>query len=721
MHRPGGRLGGIELTPKQVKLGRFPHNPCSAFRMEMPPFLRFLLPGVLSAMVFAAGTQSAYSATVAIIDTGLDPGVVGGSLAGPGYDFFNNDAEAVDDEPGQHGTSAGVSAIQEAPNIRLLPVKAFGSDFETSSAILAQAFEYTAQQGVRAASHSIGSIVSTPLSALQALTNSGAILVVQAGNAGAAAPTGDARQVPNLGGRGIVAGGLSGDELWVASNRAGDLADYYVVADVHAPINGWVGTSMATPRVAAIAAAVGEAHPFLSPGQVVQIIFESAEDLGAPGVDAVYGHGRADFGAAMAAVGEGSIPSGGDEGGGGGGGGGGAGLALAAVAVGGAVAYSIYNKKDDLKKTIFVDKFGRGFNIDLAARASVRGNTPVFGLFNARHKPVSLMPLDETGQSLAFVSEPVEYDLMRPGTLSMDDPVDETRYIGFRQQLNHGPLNTTMALNADIAGEFGALAFDDDSSERPRARFINDRVFSTPVLGYSSRGSSVRFAWDGGQELSTHRLGLAVIDDQEEYGQESNSVLYENNMEREDYRLGFQLGALLEDGSLLGGASDGAFSADETNTYYIGVNGAWDLSEDVTLMGGYFQGMSKVKASANSLLDQFSEIRTEGYGLGLLVDSVFSPRDSFGIAWSSPMQTTGGSARLTLPVSQNRYTGDIGFERTTLSFEGADREKIVETYYSYNIGSRGDIFAHFSYTENPVTDPELSRDRTLYLGWRREF
>lgn len=685
--------------------------------MESVPVNKFF-PLLLSAALFSAVTQQSAANTVAIVDTGLNPSIVGGSLAGPGFDFFNNDAEAVDDEPGQHGTSSGLAAVQEAPNISLVPVKAYGSDFSTSSAILEQAFQFVAQQGVKAASHSIGSITSTPLAALQAVTNSGAVLVVQSGNAGASSPTGDARQVPNLGGRGIIAGGIIGDAPWPANNRAGDLANFYVVADVRGPINGWVGTSMATPRIAAIAAALGGSFPFLAPDQIVQIIFESAIDLGAPGVDTDYGWGLADFNLAQAAVGEGSVPS--ASGGGGGGGGGGTGLALAALGVGGAVAYTMFNKKEDLKKTIFVDKFGRAYNVDLSSRASTRSNTPVFSLFSARQNPVSLVPLDRDGNSLAFVEDPWAASLGQPESLSLEDPVDETRRIGFRHRYAQGAMDYTMALNSDLASEFGALAFRQDA-DQPASQFMYNQVFSTPVLGYSSQGSSFKLGWDGARDASSHRFGLSVIDEQAEHGLSSNSVLYENNLEKEDYRLGFQLGALMEDGNLFGGSADGAFSADQTNTYYLGVNGAWNLTRDITLMGGYFQGMSSVRENPNSLLDRFSDIRTEGYGVGLLVDNFLSSRGSAGVAWSSPMQATDGSVRLTLPTSQNRFTGDIGFESTTLSFEGADREKILEAYYSHDLGRKGDVFAHFSYTQNPVSEPDLASDHTFYLGWKRDF
>lgn len=690
--------------------------------------MKKLLSLAMSSLLFVGVTQQGLAANVATVDTGLDPGVLGGSIAGPGFDFFNNDDVATDDQPGQHGTSGGLSAVRAAPGIRLIPVKAYGSSFQTTSAILDQAFRFVAGSGALSASHSIGSITDTPTGALQAVTNAGIILVIQAGNAAAGGPTGDAAKVASLGGKGIVAGGTLNGSIWSASNRAGNLQDFFLVADVRAPINGWVGTSMATPKIAAIAAALREAYPFLSPQQVVQVMFDSARDLGRPGTDATYGQGEADFGAAMSAVGEGSIPTGGggDSGSGGGGGGGsGAGLAIGALAIGGAVAYSILNKKEDLKKTIFVDKFGRAFNIDLASRSTTTSNTPLFGLFNAQQQPLSVVPISrsstpsEFSQTLAFIDDPYASDRYELDPV-FGLAVDETRRIGFRHDLNSTTTQYAMGLNTDLSGEFGALSLAGDS--RPAAhtsRFLHDQVFTTPAMGFSAEGSSFRFGWN--EDDHSHRLGLSVIDDQEEYGIQSNSILYEGRVDRDRVKVGFQVGALVEDGNLLGGSSDGAFSADRSSTYYLGFNGSLDVTQNVSLIGGYFQGMTDVDASSISVLDEFSDLRTEGYGVGVLVDNALSPRGSFGLAYSSPMQTTSGSARLTLPTSQDRFTGAIGFESSTVSFADADREKIVEAYYGYELSSKSDVFAHFSYTRNPVSDTSLDSDGTFYLGWRQQF
>ncbi|MDQ0314452.1 S8 family serine peptidase [Amorphus orientalis] len=51
------------------------------------------------------------------------------------------------------------------------------------------------------------------------------------------------------------------------------------------------GTSMASPNVAGAIAVLIEAYPTFTPAEIVHILFTTAEDLGAPGVDAVFGWG----------------------------------------------------------------------------------------------------------------------------------------------------------------------------------------------------------------------------------------------------------------------------------------------------------------------------------------------------------------------------------------------------------------------------------------------
>ena len=51
------------------------------------------------------------------------------------------------------------------------------------------------------------------------------------------------------------------------------------------------GTSMAAPVVTGSIAFLMGAYPYMPPQEVVSLVFETADDLGDAGVDAVYGHG----------------------------------------------------------------------------------------------------------------------------------------------------------------------------------------------------------------------------------------------------------------------------------------------------------------------------------------------------------------------------------------------------------------------------------------------
>jgi subtilisin family serine protease len=62
------------------------------------------------------------------------------------------------------------------------------------------------------------------------------------------------------------------------------------------------GTSFAAPLVSGAAALVKSEWSWLDGGDVAEVLLSTAQDLGAPGVDPVYGHGLLDIGAAMAPI-----------------------------------------------------------------------------------------------------------------------------------------------------------------------------------------------------------------------------------------------------------------------------------------------------------------------------------------------------------------------------------------------------------------------------------
>jgi hypothetical protein len=110
------------------------------------------------------------------------------------------------------------------------------------------------------------------------------------------------------------------------------------------------GTSFAAPIVSGAVAVLKSAHPFLTGGEISRLLFATARDLGAAGVDEVYGHGMLDLEAASRPFGELSV--------------GGAGLSVAHVSDGSVVGAAIARANPSM---MFVDSFGRGFETKIAS------------------------------------------------------------------------------------------------------------------------------------------------------------------------------------------------------------------------------------------------------------------------------------------------------------------------------------------------------------------
>ena len=178
------------------------------------------------------------------------------------------------------------------------------------------------------------------LPALQYATAKGAIAVMSAGNDGNAVPASpansavltDAKGNLLLGGRAVIVGAVDTKNVIASfSNRAGHICqnvvsgsctdkvqikDYFLVATggstMYQPyaspntttgIGGGTGTSQSAALVSGGIGVIKQAWPTLKPEQIVQVLLKTATDLGAPGVDAVYGNGLMNLDAATRPLG----------------------------------------------------------------------------------------------------------------------------------------------------------------------------------------------------------------------------------------------------------------------------------------------------------------------------------------------------------------------------------------------------------------------------------
>jgi len=281
------------------------------------------------------GAPDAWSVTtgssdviIAVLDTGVDAGHpdLGGKVLA-GYNAITGTNDATDGYG--HGTHvSGIAAAVGNNGIgvagtnwqaKIMPIKVLDSSGEGTDSTISRGVGWAVDHGARVLNLSLGSpsYSNTVNSAIQRARSKGALIFCAAGNdylngnpiEYPAAYTGvvgvgatddnDKRAAYSAVGSFVILtapGGnpASADDAtathWIMSTwRRADGASYARAA----------GTSQASPMAAGLAALIWAVNPSLSPSQVLDVITQTAVDLGKPGRDNEYGYGRIDISAAV--------------------------------------------------------------------------------------------------------------------------------------------------------------------------------------------------------------------------------------------------------------------------------------------------------------------------------------------------------------------------------------------------------------------------------------
>lgn len=255
------------------------------------------------------GNITGKNVTIAIIDSGIDythpdlgnctntSHLAGNCKVLPGYDYVNNDADALDDEG--HGTHvAGIagangSAKGVAPDATLIAYKVLDSAGWAYASDVIAAIENASAAGYDIISLSLGgngNADDAMSTAVDAAVNAGSVVVIAAGNSGPAASTigspGTARLAVTVGNTD------KSDALHSTSSRGPNPGTLEIKPELTAPgedisstaLGGgntsMDGTSMSAPHVSGAAALIKQLHPSWSAAQIKAALVGSAKDLG---------------------------------------------------------------------------------------------------------------------------------------------------------------------------------------------------------------------------------------------------------------------------------------------------------------------------------------------------------------------------------------------------------------------------------------------------------
>ncbi len=260
------------------------------------------------------GTTGSRSVIVAVCDTGVDSSHadLAANLVLPGY---NSADGSTNTEPVMwHGTATagcvgavgnnGTGVCGVNWTVSILPIRISNrSDGAAYFSDMAEGIRWAADHGARVVNVSYGAAGSyTVDSAAAYLREKGGLLFISAGNDGADGSS-TYPDFPNS----LAVGATTSADVRASFSNYGTYIDLVAPgAGIYTTTTGGYasvsGTSFSSPIAAGVAALVFAADPSLTPDECEADLLSTCTDLGGPGEDNVYGHGRVDAAAAVTAA-----------------------------------------------------------------------------------------------------------------------------------------------------------------------------------------------------------------------------------------------------------------------------------------------------------------------------------------------------------------------------------------------------------------------------------
>lgn len=639
-----------------------------------------------------------------------------------------------------HGTHvAGIAAGSTtglASEASILPVKV--CQIETCGDV-DDGIVWAAQHGASVINVSIGGGIFTAADTakLQQAVAAGALIVVAAGNSGPADPSsgylaagalqdGIRGSMIVVGSTGCTTNGSTpvncsnggdgaissfsqtpGNRCEVSGGQSYCMKDYFVVApgtDIWSAVgNGTAagaaygylsGTSMATPYVTGLAAVIKGNWPMLTSSQIASIIFQTADDIGAPGVDPIFGRGEVDITKALSPVGAtvvatqsfSIVPTAPGNGVNSGtttsivglNGGNSAAQQLSKIGVSGAqkslvsgvLSVAIQNSQL-LKNAVLVDSYGRTFHADLA-NATYNPGLDFTGYFLSSPF-TAYAPFDYSGDGPLGQFEASGYAVqsVTPRLLSGQFLTQDQRRYTVRDFELSTSLGSGVALNAgynlDLQGRFNG--YDLQASSAYDGLFLSGAALNSPYESFTDGGSfvgaTIALASDlhmnfGQSMLGTQRPDyevpvfsylVQVMGPQTNLDQRTAST----SMAGVDWDfarwggLGVTASNTVERHGMLGGVNSGALAiADGANTSAVGLNARVGFGNGWVTTVSYSEGITQLDLRSDGIATSSDTLHSRAYGVAVAKHGLFADNDSLGLAVSRPIQVYSGGLGLTL-------------------------------------------------------------------------
>ena len=710
---------------------------------------------VLSA--YEAGADGS-GVIVGIMDSGIDrdSSEFAGRIHAASADFGGNGSF---EDPDGHGTLVA-SALAGAKNdagthgvafnatlfvARTESYDAGQDEFIHFDSNIARGLDAAVAAGAKVVNMSLGGTPASPQlsSAIQRATAAGVIIVISAGNyvSDPSDPNydpGDTQAQPDAfplsvidpaigNGLVVIAGATTDAGVFASafSKRAGSYGASYLVAPGQqlrmVGLNEQQliasGTSFSAPQISGALALLLDAFPSLTPQQAVDLLFDTATDLGDPGIDSTYGSGLINLAEAFSAQGTMRLPSGqsaqaldlGQL------------LVRAGAPLGDAAAVSAA-----LADVVVLDAYGRPFSADLGGLVQ-RGAAPLNLAERLREDRLQSWRAAAGGRIAVSSAASGMMDAPVWGRFGLTDAGQPVRgVLAPSGQFHFAPtpdieLGVTFGLApADISAAapsaapalklFSAGAHDPLSVQAGVGAFglsaslpLGGQGALHRAAGHGESGPRLdarRGDWADAPGLSQIQIGLSQT-----RGALSGALALVMSEER---------------GSFLGLQSAAALPLAKGGRHVQLAPSLAAMLGDVQLRAAGTIGVSWADEAAGGGGD-FGRITTSRFDVRADVAGVFARDDALSLRLLQPLRVEAGALALSLPVAFDYGANSAVWETRAFSLAPSGRELAVEAAYAWpdRVGGRWQVngFAR----REPGHVAEAAADIGGIIQWRRGF
>ncbi|WP_206340832.1 S8 family peptidase [Marinicauda algicola] len=546
----------------------------------------------------------------------------------------------------------------------------------------------------------LGDDASRTFAAMRRAADAGVLLVVAAGNQDEeetepdASPGFPATFVNDLEADGFaVAVGSVGSakEISSFSNRAQGAENFYLVApgeQIVAPGVGpdyfrFSGTSFAAPHVAGALALMLQAFPNLAGNTALQILFDTAEDLGDPGADSTYGRGLIDLAEAFkpqgttttALFGAERVP-----------------VALVLSEPGGAFGDWVFDS-GLFDGAVMRDRYDRAYRFEAGEAPGDGGRNALSAFETAAQSSLNRVSVTRAGSTevtLRHGQDRVQALTNLPEELYQGDMGVSLRFIAGDLTLEAG---RGFASPSPVAGAGGSVLSHTHFSGAV-ANLSAQRDWASVRYDLDPVTLSVRTAGSQGDAFSAAALTVDFAGQQ----------------------LGIEIGNGREDGRALGSHLAGRFGApDESSSDFTAA--LWSGPLAFGWRGAARYEHVEARLGMPGFLTIEEEVRASAWSVG--VDRPVGP-GRLGFTLSQPLRVEAGAVSARVPVEVDRRNR-TRYERRLAALSPSGRELSLESAYSFALGERTRASLAARYTTDPGhvagSDDAVSVWFGLRTGW----